>query len=68
MQLAVFATSCCRSAAHTEYDTKNENDGYGILVWLAMFFIFLGLCGAYPVASYLIKIKEAEYKYKTEFA
>ncbi|CAK0855240.1 unnamed protein product, partial [Prorocentrum cordatum] len=68
MQLAMFATSCCRSAAHTGYDTKNENDCYGILVWFAMFFIFLGLCGAYPVASYLIKIKEAEYKYKTELA
>ncbi|CAK0823386.1 unnamed protein product, partial [Prorocentrum cordatum] len=68
MQLEVFATSCCRSAAHTEYDTKNENNGYGILVWFAMCFLCLGFCGAYPVASYLIKIREAEYKYKTELA
>ncbi|CAK0833042.1 unnamed protein product, partial [Prorocentrum cordatum] len=35
IQLAVFATGCCRSAARSGYDTKNENDGYGIVIWFA---------------------------------
>ncbi|CAK0802739.1 unnamed protein product, partial [Prorocentrum cordatum] len=68
MQLAMFAICCCRSAACSGYDAKGEDDGCGIVVWFAMFVLLIGLMRACPVASYLIKTKEAECKCKTELA
>ncbi|CAK0884931.1 unnamed protein product, partial [Prorocentrum cordatum] len=68
MQLAVLATCCCRSAARSGCDMKGENDSHGIAIWFAMLFALLGLCGAYPVASYLIKTRGAECACKTELA